>query len=86
VRFQTNFYLKQLLVTGEVSEMSPAEHLAITLRSTSATRVVCEMDRAEFAACASVRIGDSVTIIGWNTKDNPTDSVTLVDCLLWRGD
>jgi hypothetical protein len=87
--FQRRFYLKQLLVTGEVSEKSSHDDsddlLVVTLRATPATRIVCEMDDAESMASESVRIGDSVTIIGWNTKENPTDALTLAQCLFWRG-
>ncbi len=88
-RFRKQFYLQQIIVTGEVIQKSPleanADRFAITLRSTQATSVVCEMEADEFRSAESLQIGDSVTITGWNTKETPTDSVILVQCLFWRG-
>ena len=88
-RFRKWFYFRQFLVTGEVLEKtrtgSNLDHVSITLRSTKETKVVCEMEWDEFAASESVRVGDAVTITGWNTKETPTDSIILVGCLFWRG-
>lgn len=87
-RFRKWFYFRQFLVTGEVQEKvqpdADSNRISITLRSTEDTKVVCEMELDEFAASESVRMGDSVTITGWNTKETPTDSIILVGCLFWR--
>jgi hypothetical protein len=89
VAFRKSFYLKQLIVTGEVIEKAPPESIGarpkITLRSTPTTTVVCEMEPDELIGTESVQIGDSVTIAGWNTKESPKDSINLVQCLFWRG-
>lgn len=87
--FKKRFYLQQLIVTGEVIKKSPAViigQVALTLRSTAKTRIVCEMDETEFMGTESVKVGDSVTILGWDTHETPEDSVTLARCLFWRGD
>lgn len=90
-RFRKWFHLKQLIVTGEVIEKSlpkPGAFLGevvITLQSTENTSIVCEMEADEARAAESVRIGDTVTITGWNTKETPTDSIFLVQGLFWRG-
>jgi len=89
VDFQKRFYLQQLLVSGEVAEKSASEDddgLVITLRATPATRIICEMEEGEISSAESVRVGESVTIAGWSTKQNPAGSITLVQGLFWRGD
>lgn len=89
VRFRKWFYFKQFVVTGEVIEKSAPEdypdQITIRLRSTSQTDVACKMEIDELRATESVKVGDSVTITGWNTKETPTDAVELVGCLFWRG-
>ena len=90
-RFHKWFYLKQIIVTGEVlAKANPngdfdLDEFDITLRSTENTRIVCEMDSDEMSAAESISIGDTITITGWITKENQTDSVNLVRCLFWRG-
>lgn len=91
-QFRDKFYLRQLVVEGEVvnidrdsDELASRENV-ITLRGTDGTSVLCEMDPGELAAVDSLRIGNRVTITGWNTKESPTDSIILAQCLFWRGE
>lgn len=90
VGFRNRFYLLQLTVSGEVIQKAPSktltDHIEVTLRSTTNTSVTCEMIAEEAMATESVRIGDSVTITGWNTKETPTDSIILAQSQFWRGE
>src|SRR5262249_28765581 len=90
VDFQKRFYLQQVLVHGEVAEKSPfegaADRLGVALQATPATRIIFEMEQGEITSAESLRVGESVTIAGWSTKENPAGSITLVQGLFWRGD
>lgn len=89
VHFRKWFSGKQFIVTGEVIEKAAAagypDQISITLRSTPGTKVVCKMEIDELRGTESVQVGDTVAILGRNTREAPKQSVVLDDCLFWRG-